>query len=422
MLLRLGLEKGLKAVLEYLKKGTTPLVEKDAITVIARGMCQGDLELADMLSEIFDFAGPEGMIIVEGAQKMGLEREYIEGTYWDLSGWLSRLFQTDPVERRTLFEDAALLISDLDIKDPLALVPVLETCVKNNVKKLVIIVKDLSDAAIGLLINNNRAKTIETLAVRTPKVTEMDRVASMQDIAALTGGRIFYSAAGDNFDAFKMENLGYARRAWATESLFGIYGGKGDPRKVRQHMVELRGMLKKMEDDFNREGLQKRLGRMQGGTAILRAGALIDTEREVRKGVATRAVAGLRNALLSGVVPGGGTAFLNAQAVVWDLIPSSEDEEIAFKILARALEEPMRVIAGNAGYMPDVIIEKLKSSPEGHGLDARSGQIVDMREAGILDSTAVLEKALAIAVSGAGMALTTDVIIHHKEPKETLEP
>jgi chaperonin GroEL len=151
-------------------------------------------------------------------------------------------------------------------------------------------------------------------------------------------------------------------------------------------------------------------------------GGVTDTEIEAHKVLATRAVTGLRNAILGGVIPGGGAALLNAQSSLDGLPAKHEDEAIAYKILSRALEEPMRTIASNAGYQPDIVIEKVRSTPKGFGLDARSGQIVDLRKAGIFDSARVLKKALEIAVSGAAMALTTDVIIHHKKPKETLEP
>jgi chaperonin GroEL len=422
ILLRAGLERGLKAILDCLSQEARPLGGKQDITNIARGMCQGDGAMAELLGEIFDMVGPDGMIVVEGWQKLGLEREYIEGTYWKLSGWLSRLLVTDKAERRTMFEDAALLISDFNVKDPAVLIPPLEKCIRAGVKKLVIIAADMSDAAIGLLVNNNEAKSIETLAVRTPKVMEMDRVAAIEDIAILTGGRPMYSAAYSTFEGFRAEDLGRARRAWATDSLFGIYGGKGDPRQIRRRIAEIRGMLSTAEGEHDRGELRMRLGRLNGGTVILRVGAIHETEREARKAVAERAVTGIRNALLGGVVPGGGTALLNAQSALQGLHAHHEDEAMAFHILTRALEEPMRVIAKNAGYVPDVIVEKVKASPAGCGFDARSGRIVDMRQSGILDAALVLRKALEIAVSGAAMALTTDVIVHHKMPVESVEP
>lgn len=422
MLLRAGLEKGLKVVQETLQQDALPLIGKENIARFARGLVQENDELANMLGEIFDIVGPDGLIVVEKGNRLGLEREYIEGTYWHLSGWFSRLFVTDPAEKRATFEDAAILISDLSIQEPAQLIPVLDQCVKAGVRRLVIIAKEISDSAIGLLVKNNQAKTIETMAVRTPRVLEMDRVASMEDIAVLTGGRIFYSAAYPDFRDFQVSDLGFARRAWATESLFGIFGGKGDPRRIRQHILNIRGLLKVVTDAHEKEKLRERLGRLTGGTAILRVGGATDTETEALKTTALRAVTTLRHAISGGVVPGGGTALVNAQRGLENLPAANRDEASAYKILSRALEEPMRAIARNAGYQPDVILEKVKSSPPGYGFDARSGRIVDMRQIGVLDAALVLKKALEVAVTGAALALTTDVIVHHRKPQECVEP
>jgi chaperonin GroEL len=422
MLLRAGLEKGLSAVLGYLRQQATPLAGKQPITNLAKGMCQGDHAMAEVLGEIFDTVGPDGLIVVEGWEKLGLEREYIEGTYWKLSGWLSRLFITDVKNRHVVFEDAAILASDFDIQEPALLLPVLANCIRAGVKRLVIIARDMSERAIGFLVNNNNLKTIQSLAVRTPNVSEMDRVAAIEDIAVLTGGKPFYSAAYASFDEFRVEDLGYARRAWAMESLFGIYGGKGNPSQIRGRMADIRGMLKHAEGEHERRNLQDRLGRLHGGTVILRVGAIHEVEREARKAMAERAVTNIRNAILGGVVAGGGAALMNAQSALQALPVNSDEEAMACKILARALEEPLRAIAGNAGYIPAAIVENVKSAPKGFGFDAHTGQIVDMKRSGILDSMTALQKALEVAVSGAAMALTTDVIIHHRNPKESLEP
>jgi len=400
----------------------TSLSGKGRIESIARGMCQGDAEMAKILAEIFDIIGTDGLIVVEGWEKAGLEREYIEGTYWKLSGWFSRVFVTDMAEKRTIFDDAAILISDLKLTESAHVIPALERCIKAGVKKLVIVAAEISDAVIGLAANNNKAKTIETVVVRTPRVGEMERVANMEDIAVLTGGRIFYSAAFSSFDDFRVEDLGHARRAWATESLFGIYGGKGDPRQIRRHIAAVRGKLLMAEGDRDRNDVQMRIGRLSGGTVIFRVGGIHETEREARKAVAERAVTSIRNAILGGVVLGGGAALLSAQAALQGLPACNDDEAIAYRILSRALEEPMRAIAKNAGYVPDIIVERVRMAPPGSGFDVYSGKVVDLRQAGILDAAIVLGKALEIAVSGAAMALTTDVIVHHAEPTESLVP
>ena len=422
ILLRRGLEKGLSVVLKGLQSQVIPLEGQEQIAAVARGMCQGDFELADLLGEIYDIVGPEGLIVVEGWNRIGIEREYLEGTYWLLSGWFSRHLVTDPTEKRTMYEDAHLLISDMSFKDPTALVPVLEKCVRGGVKKLVIVAKEVSDMVIGLLVNNNKAKTIQTLAVRTPRVAEMDRVAAMEDISALAGGRMFYSASNPNLDDFQVSDLGFARRAWATDSLFGLFGGQGDPRLIRQQINKIRSLLKMDHEPFEKRMLQQRLGRLAGGTAILRLGGISDSARETRKEVAERAVASLRHAVQGGVVSGGGIALLHARAALQELDAENPDEALAYKILSRALEEPLRTIVQNAGFSPDVILYRLNQSGPEAGFDVFSADIVNMPERGILDSILILENGLKTAVSGAAMALTTDVIIHHRKPKEELEP
>ncbi len=422
MLLRGGLEAGLGPVLAALEAQAAPLQGQAAMAAVARGLCQNDDALAEMLGEILDIVGPDGLIVVEKWQKSGLEREYLEGTYWKLSGWWSRWLVKEAGTKRTLFEDAALLITDLKLTNPNQLVPVLEKCVQAGVKKLVIVAGEVSDSVIGLLVKNNEANTIETLAVRTPRVGEMSRVASMEDIALLTGGRAFYSGGNDTLADFSVADLGRARRAWATESLFGIYGGKGDPRKLRQHVAQLRGQLRLAELERDQRELQARIGRASGGTAILRVGGATESQIEARKAVAERAVTSLRNAVQGGVVAGGGAALLSARTALAGLPAKRDEEAVAYKLLARALEEPMRTIARNAGAVPEVILEKVKECPPGHGFDARTRQLGDMRAAGIQDALLVLKKAVEVAVSGAAMVLTTDVIVHHKKPKESIEP
>jgi chaperonin GroEL len=238
----------------------------------------------------------------------------------------------------------------------------------------------------------------------------------------MTGGKPFYAAAYASFEDFRIEDLGRARRAWATESLFGLYEGRGDPRHIRKRIAQIKGALDKAEGEHARGELQMRLGRMHGDTAILRLGAIHEAERTARKAMAERALTSLRGALCDGAVPGGGVALLNAQAALQTLVANNEEERHAYKILARALEEPMRAIAKNAGYAPDVILERVKSSATGFGFDAVTGQIVDMQACGVLDSASVIKKALEIAIGGAALALTTDVIVHHKKPVECVEP
>ncbi len=424
MLLRASLERGRDAITAWLRQHARPLAGREAITGVAKSMCQGDAPLSEMLGEIFDIVGPDGLIVVEGWEKAGLEREYVQGTYWKLSGWLSRLFVSDLATKQVAFDDAALFISDFDIKDPTMLVPVLERCIQAKIKRLVIVAADMSDAAIGLLVSNHRAQSIEVFAVRTPKVQEMDRVAVIEDIAILTGGKPYYKAAYPSLDDFRVEDLGRARRVWATYDLFGIFGGKGDGRHIRKRMSELRTALRQAESDYVRNDLQARLGRLHGGTVILRMGAIHETEREARKATAERAIIALRQALIGGVVAGGGLALLQAQAALNALPICTPEDRAAQTMLQRALQAPLCAIAANAGYESEAVLGQVRSQTNEPimGFDVRTGELACMHEAGILDSALVLQKALEIAVSGAAMALTTETIVHHRNPTESIEP
>lgn len=421
-LLRNGLERALPLVLKALRAEATPLTGRAALSDLALSMCQGDASLAAVIGEVFDIVGADGLIVVEGWNRLGQEREYVEGTYWKLSGWTSRLFATEAAHKRTVFEDAALLITDFDLRDPQQLVPVLERCIGAGVKKLVITAAGASDAVTGLLVSNNKAGSIDSMIVRVPQASEMGRVAAMDDIAAMVGGRPLCAASFSDFESFAPADLGHARRIWATESMFGFFGGKGDPRKLRQHMAQVRGALRQADDAHQKSELQSRLGRLSGGTAILRVGGIHDVERDARKALAERAVTGMRNAVSGGVVAGGGGALLAAQAALAQPRACTPGEALAFQILARALEAPMRAIAHNAGRAPDVVIEHARAAGPGAGFDARNGRIVNMREARVFDSAETLCRALEIAVSGAALALTTDVIVHHRNPIESIDP
>ncbi len=422
MLLRKGLEKGSQAIVAALRADAQPLESKEAITSVASGMTHGDFELAEMLGEIFDIVGAEGLIMVEKRNRPGLDREYIEGTFWNLSGWASRALVTDQAKKSTTFENASILVTNLKFTEADKFVPVLEKCVKAGVKRLVVIGREFSDSVIGLMVSNTRAKTIEILAVRTPQAGDADQVATMEDITAMAGGKMFLHAARENLDDFEVEDLARARRVWASHGLFGLFGGQGDLRYLRQHMSHLKGKLKIELDGRQREKIETRLGRLSGNTVILRLGGHTETEIEVRKEMANRTVLGIRHTVRGGVVAGGGAALLKARRALVELPAANEDEAISYRILRRALEEPVRAIAENAGISPDVVVFQIENAPEGCGYEVHQQKIVDMQSAGVLDSVLVLEKAVQMAVSGAGIALTTDVIVHHKKPKEVVEP
>ncbi len=422
MLLRLALERYAAIVSAAIHARSVSLEADGGIREMANGLCHGDDELAKMLTEVMDIVGKDGTVEVRKGSRIGLEREYIEGTYWSSSGWFSSIFQNDSQKKRVLVENASILISDFKVNSASQFIPLLEMAVKAKIQNLVVVCTEIPDEAVGLFIKNAGSKTINVIPVRTPRTIEADRMSSLEDIGILTGGTALHNAAGETLNDVTIEQLGQARLAWANDTYFGVIGGKGDPRKARAYINQLREMAKEAEADA-KEQLQRRVGRMVGGSAILNVGGKTESEIAVRTAVAERAVLSMRNALESGVVLGGGVALLQGQSVLASGASDEiEEDKAARRILTRALEEPLRVIAKNSGYVPDTIVDKVKDSPDGFGFDAITGKIVDMKTAGIVDALKVIEKALQVAVSGATMALTTDVIIHRKFPPEIMEP
>lgn len=420
MQLRRALDGTLECVLYALHQQARPLQGRENIARVAHTVCP-DPELANMLGEVFDIVGAEGTVNVQEYPRPGVEREYIEGTYWSASGLCSPLMETDSIQHRALLDDAHILISDASVQEPAQLVPLLERVIEAKIPNLVLIALNFSGRALGLVLYNKQAGVLNVFAVRAPKYDALEQVSALQDIALLTGGRFVSSAAGETLERVQVSDLGRARRAWATDEYFGIAGGKGDGCAIRKEIATLRARLNRAEN-ANKEPLEPRLGHLTGGVAILRVGAATAIESKSRKELAERAARAMRSAVNAGVVPGGGTALLNCQEALVPERASDSAMQVACRILHRALEEPLRVIALNAGYSPERVVARVSSSAQTNGFDARTGELTEMHEAGIVDPVRVLEQALRVAVSGAGIALTTEVIVHRKRPPESMEP
>jgi chaperonin GroEL len=431
MQLRNGLENCLPIVLDALRGFTVPLNGRELITQVAEGICQGDSELAGMLGEIFDIAGAYGTVQVQASNQRKLEREFIEGMYWPNSGWISSIFQTDPIRHRTIMDDAAILISDIPVHSPAQLLPALEIAAKAKIPNLVVLALNMSDEAIGLLVTNRERKVIGTLAVKTPLLDILGRQEALEDMALLTGGKFMVEAAGERLEDVTFEHFGRARRVWATNERFGIIGGKGDPRLVREHVKMLKLRLSHLQGEA-REKVIQRIGRMLGGAAFLYVGGNTETAIQTRLEVAERSVVTLRSALDGGVVPGGGAALVHCQRVLeqaerqYKLAGTTNDsldeQIIALRIIRRSLEAPLRTIAQNGGYHPATIVGRVQQAPDNQGFDVRTGQVTCLQNVGILDPLQVVGNALELAIHGAALALTTDVIVHRKRPEVSTEP
>jgi len=372
--------------------------------------------MAKLMGEIFDIIGEYGRLEIRPGRSRHDEREYVEGLYWD-RGLVSRAMMADHTHTRTEFENGAILISNLEIEQPQQLFPALEVALRHNVRSLLIVANKFSDAAISFLLANRRPDKFQVVAVKTPGWGEQEQAWAMEDLAVLSAGRPFVKAAGDTFVSIQPDHLGHARRVWAARRHFGIIGGKGDPRVLRQHIATLRAAHNQTDDIVLRDKLLQRIGKLLGGSATLWIGGVTELEIEERQEVAKRTAAAMRGAIMEGVLPGGGVALLTCQPALQARLDQSQDPDAraAYRILLEAMEAPMRAIAANAGFDASHAMAHVKLAGPGHGFDVTSGQVVDMDQAGIFDASGVLKAAVYAAIASAGLALSIDVIVHRKE-------
>ncbi|RKY01496.1 MAG: hypothetical protein DRP54_03605 [Spirochaetes bacterium] len=416
------LKEGAEIVIDNLFNMITPLEGQEKLTQVAKTLC-GNEELARMLGEIFDIIGEYGRLEIRAGYKRSLDREYIEGMYWE-RGVVSREMISNKRASKVVLNNPAILISDMEIHNPRMLIPVIEIAAKSKFRSLLIIGEEFSDSAIGLILSNNNPKKLKIVAVKTPGWNPEEHAEAIEDLSILTGGKPFIKAAGNSFDNISAKDFGFARQAWADKYNFGIIGGKGDPKTIRKHINKLRRTHEETADPVVYEKLRVRIGKLMGGTAVLWIGG--DTELEINsiQEIAKKTSIIMREALRSGILPGGGTAYLDCKSVLErKLEDSSETDQIAaYKILLRGLEEPTRTIIRNAGYDDSEIIAQIKKAGKGYGFDALSGKIVKMMEAGIWDTASTLQSAFYGAVTTAIMALTIDVIVHRKQESGPVIP
>jgi chaperonin GroEL len=291
-------------------------------------------------------------------------------------------------------------------------------------KNMIAVVRSISDLTIGLLTQEKTLEKLRVVPVKTPGFGSIDQAADLQDLAILTGGRPLVSAAGQALESVKPEDLGRARRAWADTYNFGLSGGKGDSRQLRQHIANLRAAYSRIEDLKEREKLQQRIGKLIGGSATLWIGGATELEIKTRKELAERTAQALRGAVLEGILPGGGAALLACQPLLQERLDQSNsaDERAAYRILLRAMEEPARTLLSNAGYDASEIMAKISRAGVGYGFDLNTQQVVNMAQAGIFDVAQAQKEAVRAAIATAALALTIDVLVYHKKPQEALEP
>lgn len=423
MRLRHYLEKSIPIILGEMDSMAVHLEGKEKLAQLAEAICH-DPPLARMLGEIFDIIGEHGQLEIRLGRGRELEREYIEGMYWK-GGLLSRQMIRDHPKLRTQLENAAILVSDLKIEEPRQLASLVDQAIQVGIGSLLIVAQKLSESAISVLLAASRDPTkFQAIAVRTPNLSLSERVATLEDMAILTGGRLFTEAAGSTLSQVKPQDLGRARRAWADLDHFGLVGGKGDPRLLRQHIAHLRAGFKQTQDPEVRKKLRERIGKLLGGSATLWVGGATEVEIKERKERAERTAEALRGAMMEGVLPGGGVALLDCRPTLRRMLAQATDpdERTAYRILIRTLEEPIRTILANAGYDACEIMAEIRQAGPGHGFDVRCGRVVDMAQAGIFDVATAQKEAVRVAVTSAALALTIDVLVHRQRRSQATTP
>ena len=421
MRLRHYLTQALALVMKALDDMTLPIEGKDKLANVAETICH-DPPLAKLMGEIFDIIGAFGQLDIRKGNSRGLEREYIEGMFWN-SGLFSREMISNQKELQTVYENPAIVIADFMVTDPRHIMPMLEIAVAEKIEKLVLIAGDLSaEAMAGLLMANGKLKNFQVVAVRGPGTNPDDRQTAIEDLAVLTGGVPLLQNAGQELKNIRRENFGGARRAWASTHNFGIIGGKGNPRRLRAHVSNLQAQYQASDDDARRKSLAERIGKLMGGSATLWIGGLSETEIDARKVLAESTASAMRVAVKDGVLPGAGMAYLSGRAVLEEKMGASldSDERAAYRILYEAMAEPARAIYENAGYEPGEVFAQSMHDGCQQSFDVISGQLTEIGS--LLDSAATQKAALRNAVLTAGMALTIDVLVHHKTPEIARAP
>jgi len=407
--LKRGIEAAVAAVAEELSKIAKDVETKEQIASTA-SISAGDPTVGEIIAEAMDKVGKEGVITVEESNTFGLELELTEGMRFD-KGYISGYFWTDPERMEAVLDDPYILIVNSKISAVKDLLPVLEKVMQSG-KPLLIIAEDVEGEALATLVVNKVRGTFKSVAVKAPGFGDR-RKAMLGDIAILTGGQVVSEEVG-----LKLDLLGRARKVVVTKDETTIVDGAGDADEIQGRVNQIRAEIDKSDSDYDREKLQERLAKLAGGVAVIKVGAATEVELKERKHRIEDAVRNAKAAVEEGIVPGGGVALVQAAKSAFDKLDLSADEATGANIVKVALDAPLRQIAVNAGLEGGVVVEKVRTLPPGHGLDAATGEYVDLLAAGIIDPAKVTRSALQNAASIAALFLTTEAVVADKPEKE----
>jgi chaperonin GroEL len=416
MAIKRGIEKAVARVVEELKNLSTPTKGKKEIAQVGAISANNDKEIGDLIADAMEKVGKDGVITVEEAKGLETTLETVEGMQFD-RGYLSPYFVTDPERMEAVLEDALILIHDKKISSMKDLLPVLEKVAQMG-RPLLIIGEDVEGEALATLVVNKLRGTLRVCAVKAPGFGDR-RKAMLEDVAVLTGGQVVSEEVGFKLENAVVSDLGKAKRVVIDKDNTTIVDGAGDSDKIKGRISEIRVAIDKSTSDYDREKLQERLAKLAGGVAVINVGAATETEMKEKKARVEDALHATRAAVEEGIVPGGGVALLRIQDKLKDVDVAEPDEQIGVNIVYRALEEPIRQIAGNAGAEGSIVVEKVRSSKDpNYGYNAQTDEYEDLVEAGVIDPTKVTRTALQNAASIAGLLLTTECVVVEKKEEE----
>src|SRR5262245_59077398 len=417
MSLKRGIERAVELSVEAIKNQSREVTDKDEIAHVG-AISAADPEIGETIAEAVDKVGKDGVITVEESNTFGMELDFVEGMRFD-KGYISAYFITDPERMETVLEDPYILIANSKVSAVKDLLPVLEKVMQTG-KPVLVLAEDVEGEALATLVVNKVRGTFRSVAVKAPGFGDR-RKAMLQDIAILTGATVVSEEVGLKLENASLDLLGTARKIVVTKDETTIVEGAGKSEDVTGRINQIKSEIEKTDSDYDREKLQERLAKLSGGVAVIKVGAATEVELKEKKHRIEDAVQSTKAAVEEGIVPGGGVALLNAQAGL-DKVDLDGDEATGAQIVRRALEEPIKQIAANAGLEGGVVVEKVRALKEGEGLNAATGDYGDMIKYGVVDPAKVTRSALQNAASIGALFLTTEAIVAEKPEKTPAAP
>jgi len=419
MELKRGIDKAVEEVVKELKKVSKPTKDRKEISQVGSISANNDETIGNIIAEAMDKVGKEGVITVEEAKTMETSLDIVEGMQFD-RGYLSPYFVTDPERMEVVLEDCYILINEKKVSSMKDLLPVLEQVARSS-KPLLILAEDVEGEALATLVVNKLRGTLRVAAVKAPGFGDR-RKAMLEDIAILTGGKMIAEDLGIKLENIKIEDLGQAKRITIDKDNTTIVEGSGKKADIEGRVKQIRAQVEETTSDYDREKLQERLAKLVGGVAVINVGAATETEMKEKKARVEDALHATRAAVEEGIVPGGGVALIRCLAVLDGIKLAQAEQQKGVDIVKKAIQEPLRWIAKNAGFDGSIVVEKVKLEKGGFGFNAQTEQYEDLTKAGVIDPTKVVRCALQNAASVASLLITTEAMIAEKPKKESPMP